>query len=135
MKIEGVEHIGIAVANLDECIEKFEKILGLKCQRRERVESNHVEVAVFDCGETRLELVAATDEESPIHKFVARSGNSLHHICFKVEGIDDWLKFLKENGVGLIDSVPRDGALGHRIAFVKPKSICNFLIELSEEKP
>ena len=135
MKIEGVAHIGIAVSDLDECIEKFERLLGLKCQSRARSEPNRVEVAMFDCGGTRLELVAPTDEDSPIQKFIAKGGNSLHHICFKVEGIDDWLTFLEGEGVGLIDETPRDGALGHRIAFVSPKSICNFLIELSEEKP
>ncbi len=135
MKIEGVEHIGIAVSDLDECIEKFEKLLGLKCRQRERSEPNRVEVAVFDCGGTRLELVAPTDEDSPIQKFIAKGGNSLHHICFKVEGIDDWVTFLDGKGVELIDKTPRDGALGHRIAFVKPRSICNFLIELSEETP
>jgi methylmalonyl-CoA epimerase len=135
MKIEGVEHIGIAVADLDRCIEKFEKLLGLKCSRRERSEPNRVEVAVFDCGATRLELVSPTDDTSPIQKFIDRGGNSLHHICFKVEGIDQWLTFLDGEGVELIDRRPRDGALGHRIAFLKPRSICNFLIELSEEKP
>ena len=133
MKIEGVEHIGIAVADLDECVRKFEDLLGLKCKSREKVESNRVEVAVFDCGGTEIELVAPTDEASPIHKFVSRGGNSLHHICFKVEGIEAWLSFLEDRGVGLIDRSPRQGAHGHRIAFVKPKSVCNFLIELSEE--
>ena len=135
MKIEGVEHIGIAVADLDKCIEKFEKLLGLKCKQRERSEPNRVEVAVFDCGATKLELVSPTDEASPIQRFIDKGGNSLHHICFKVDGIDQWLTFLDGEGVGLIDKEPRDGALGHRIAFLKPGSICNFLIELSEEKP
>ena len=135
MKIESVEHIGIAVSDLDACIARFEQLLGLKCEKRERVESNRVEVAVFECGGIRLELVAPTDETSPIRKFVDKGGNSLHHICFKVEGIDEWLKFLDQQGVGLIDKVSRDGAMGHRIAFVEPKSICNFLIELSEERP
>lgn len=134
MKIEGVEHIGIAVADLDECIGKFENLLGLKCQARHRVESNLVEVALFDCGGTRIELVAPTDDASPIRRFVAKGGNSLHHICFKVEGIEAWLDFLHEQGVDLIDRTPRQGAGGRSIAFVKPKSICNFLIELSEEK-
>lgn len=134
MKIQGVEHIGIAVRDLDGCIAKFEHLLGLKCKTRERVESNRVEIAVFDCGDTRLELVAPTDSTSPIQKFVDKGGNSLHHICFKVEGIEKWLAFFQEQGVGLIDKVPRDGAMGHRIAFVRPESICNFLIELSEEK-
>jgi methylmalonyl-CoA/ethylmalonyl-CoA epimerase len=135
MKIEGVEHIGIAVENLEECIAKFEDLLGLKCQSRQRVESNRVEIAVFDCGGTKLELVAPTDESSPINKFVAKGGNALHHICFKVEGIDNWLDFLSEKGVDLIDRKPREGGHGHRIAFLKPRSLCNVLIELSEEKP
>jgi methylmalonyl-CoA/ethylmalonyl-CoA epimerase len=135
MKIEGVEHIGIAVADLDQCVEKFERLLGLKCQRRESSEPNRVEVAVFDCGGTKLELVSPTDQTSPIQKFIDKGGNSLHHICFKVDGIDKWLTFLDAEGVGLIDKTPRDGALGHRIAFLKPGSICSFLIELSEEKP
>jgi methylmalonyl-CoA/ethylmalonyl-CoA epimerase len=134
MRIEGVEHIGIAVADLDKCIERFENLLGLKCQARQRVESNQVEVAVFDCGGTKIELVAPTDEASPIHKFVSRGGNSLHHICFKLEGLEAWLDFLDQHGVDLIDRTPRQGALGHSIAFVKPKSLCNFLVELSEEK-
>jgi methylmalonyl-CoA/ethylmalonyl-CoA epimerase len=134
MKIEGVEHIGIAVSDLDGCIEKFETILGLRCRQRKRVESNKVEVAIFDCGGTKIELVAPTGPDSPVHRFVSKGGNSLHHLCFKVEGIDQWLSFLEGKGVELIDKVPRQGALGDRIAFVSPGSICNFLIELAEEK-
>jgi methylmalonyl-CoA/ethylmalonyl-CoA epimerase len=134
MRIEGVEHIGIAVGNLDECIERFENLLGLKCSRRKRVESNRVEVAVFECGDTTLELVAPTDEESPVHRFVSEGGNALHHICFKVDDIEAWLAFLDGQGAGLIDRKPREGAFGDRIAFVSPKAVCNFLIELAEEK-
>jgi methylmalonyl-CoA/ethylmalonyl-CoA epimerase len=134
MKIEGVEHIGIAVEHLDECIQRFEKLLGLKCSRRERVESNKVEVAVFDCGGATIELVAPTDEESPVQRFVSEGGSSLHHICFRVDDIDGWLRSLSEQGVKLIDREPRRGAFGDRIAFVSPKSVCNFLIELVEKK-
>ena len=133
MKIEGVKHIGIAVADLDACIAKFENVLGLKCRLRKRVESNKVEVAVFDCGGTSLELVAPTDETSPVHRFVAKGGNSLHHICFRVDEIDRWLTFLESEGADLIDRKPRTGAFGDCIAFVGPKSVCNFLIELAEE--
>lgn len=133
MKIEGVEHIGIAVSDLGRCIERFEKILGLKCRMRKRVESNKVEVAIFDCGGTSLELVAPTDEESPVQKFVSKGGNSLHHICFRVDEIDKWLTFLGEKGVDLIDTKARRGAGGDRIAFVSPKGVCNFLIELAEK--
>jgi methylmalonyl-CoA/ethylmalonyl-CoA epimerase len=134
MKIEGVEHIGIAVEDLDECISRFETLLGLKCGERKRVESNKVEVATFDCGGTTIELVAPTDETSPVQRFVSQGGNSLHHICFRVDDIDTWLDFLDGQGVGLIDRKPRTGAFGDRIAFVKPKSVCGFLIELAEEK-
>jgi methylmalonyl-CoA/ethylmalonyl-CoA epimerase len=134
MRIEGVEHIGIAVKDLDECIERFESLLGLKCSERRRVETNRVEVAVFDCGGTSLELVAPTDERSPVHRFVSKGGNALHHICFKVDDIDGWLEFLGQHGAELIDKKPREGAFGRRIAFVSPKAVCNFLIELTEEK-
>ena len=134
MKIEGVEHIGIAVQDLDECIEKFENLLGLKCSQRRHVESNKVDVAVFDCGSTRIELVAPSGEGSPIEKFVAEGGNSLHHLCFRVDDIESWLSFLDGRGVRLIDRKPREGAFGDRIAFVSPKSVCNVLIEFVEEK-
>lgn len=134
MKIEGVEHIGIAVEDLDECIGKFENLLGLKCSQRKRVESNKVEVAVFDCGGTTIELVAPTDDESPVQKFLSKRGNSLHHICLKVDDLDGWLSFLDGQGVKLIDRKPRPGAFGDRIAFVSPKAMCDVLIELAEEK-
>jgi methylmalonyl-CoA/ethylmalonyl-CoA epimerase len=134
MKIEGVKHIGVAVKNLDECIERFEKILGLECRLRKRVEPGKVEVAVFDCGGTSIELVAPIGGDSPVAKFISRGGGSLHHICFQVDDIDAWLAFLNEQGADLVDERPREGAFGDRIAFVGPKSVCNFLIELAEEK-
>ncbi len=134
MKIEGVEHIGIAVKDLDACIEKFERLLGLECSSRKRVEANRIEVAVFDCGGTTLELIAPTDEESPVYRFVSKGGNALHHICFKVDDIEGWLAFLSGQGADLIDRKPRDGAFGDRIAFVSPKAVCDVLIELAEEK-
>jgi methylmalonyl-CoA/ethylmalonyl-CoA epimerase len=134
MKIEGVEHIGIAVRDLDECISRFENLLGLKCNLRRRLESAKVEVAAFDCGGTAIELVAPLDEESPVYRFVSKGGSSLHHICLRVDDIDTWLSFLDGKGVGLIDRKAREGASGNRIAFVSPGSVCNFLIELAEER-
>jgi len=134
VRILGVEHIGIAVDDLDACIARFESILGLECAGREKVEANKVEVAFFNCGGTKIELVAPTDPESPIQRFVSKGGNALHHICFKVEGIGDWLQFLTDRGVEVVDRVPRMGASGKRVAFIKPKSLCNVLIELSEEE-
>jgi methylmalonyl-CoA epimerase len=135
MKILGVEHIGIAVKELDECIEKFENALDLKCEGREAIEASGVEVAFFGCGSSKIELVTPAGTESPISSFLSKRGNAIHHICLRVEGIDEWLAFLKEKGIELIDTVPREGASGKRVAFISPRSMCNILIELSEDKP
>jgi methylmalonyl-CoA/ethylmalonyl-CoA epimerase len=132
MDIAGVEHIGIAVADLDAAVEKLETVLGVKCSSRERVESNKVEVAVFKVGDTKIELVSPTCETSPISKFLAQRGNGIHHICLKVRDIQGCLDDLSGKGIQLVDRTPRDGALGHKIAFISPKSVCNILLELSE---
>jgi len=134
MKNLGVEHIGIAVAGLEECIDKFEKVLNLKCEGKEAIEASGVEVAFFRCGTGKLELVTPSETGSPISSFLSKRGNAIHHICLKVEGIDEWLAFLKQSGVQLIDSVPRRGASGKRVAFINPRSMCNILIELSEDE-
>ncbi|MFH1314685.1 MAG: methylmalonyl-CoA epimerase [Candidatus Eisenbacteria bacterium] len=135
MKILGVEHIGIAVDGLDECIEKFENALNLKCEGRETIEASGVEVAFFGCGSSKIELVTPAGAASPIGSFLSKRGNAIHHICLRVEGIDDWLAYLKQIGVELIDTVPRQGASGKRVAFISPRSMCNILIELSEDTP
>jgi len=133
MKILGVEHIGIAVSNLGECIDKFESAFGLKCCGRERIEASKVEVAFFKCGDTKIELVTPTDPASPIQGFLSRRGNGIHHICLDVEGIQDWLASFKQAGLDLIDREPRQGAKGRSVAFISPKALCNILVELSEE--
>lgn len=132
MRIRGVEHIGIAVSDLDACIERFEKILKLRCAGREAMEASKVEVAFFECGGTKIELVAPADSDSPIHGFLSKRGNAIHHICLDVEGIGDWLDFLKTSGVDLIDRAPRQGAAGKSVAFISPTSTCSILFELSE---
>jgi methylmalonyl-CoA/ethylmalonyl-CoA epimerase len=135
MKILGVEHIGIAVTGLEECIEKFENVLNLSCEGKEAIKASGVEVAFFRCGSSKLELVTPAETGSPISSFLSKRGNAIHHICLKVEGIDEWLAFLKQSGVDLIDTAPRQGASGKRVAFINPRSMCNILIELSEDKP
>ncbi len=134
MKIEGVEHIGIAVGDLDACIKRFEEVLGIKCVAREKVEASKVEVAVLDLGDTKIELVTPTDAASPISKFLSQRGNGLHHICLEVKDIGACLEELKKQEVDLIDKTPRQGAFGNTVAFLSPGSICNILIELSERK-
>lgn len=134
MKLDGVEHIGIAVSDLDACIRTLEEVFGIKCAAREKVEASKVEVAVFDLGSTKLELVTPTDPASGVGKFLASRGNGIHHICLRVQDIEGWLDALGKRGVDLIDKVPRRGAFGHTVAFLSPKSVCNILIELSERK-
>ncbi len=134
MKIRGVEHIGIAVKDLDRCIERFESAFGFRCEGRQRIDASKVEVAFFKCGDTKIELVTPTEESSPVHKYLAKRGNGIHHICLDVDGIEDWLGSLSDGGIDLIDAVPRQGAAGKKVAFIGPKSMCDILIELSEEK-
>lgn len=132
MDIAGVEHVGIAVADLDAAIGRLETVLGMKCSSRERVESNKVEVAVFQVGGTKIELVTPTCDDSPVSKSLARRGNHIHHLCLKVRDIQGCLDGLSDKGVQLVDRTARDGALGHKIAFISPKSVCDILLELSE---
>jgi methylmalonyl-CoA/ethylmalonyl-CoA epimerase len=134
MNIAGVEHIGIAVRDLDAAVERLETVLGIKCKTRERVESSKVEMAVFEVGNTKIELVTSAAEGSPIAKFLAERGNGIHHICLKVRDIKGCLEELTEKGVDLIDKTPRQGASGHAIAFLSPKSVFSILVELSESK-
>lgn len=132
MKMVGVQHIGIAVGDLEASIAKFENLFGIKCGSRERIAASRVEVAFFDFGNTHLELVSPTDPESPISKYLEKHGNGIHHICLDVEGIDEWLEALGAKGVNLIDETPRKGGSGHRVAFINPGSTDGILLELSE---
>jgi len=132
MDIIGVEHVGIAVSDLDACARRLEEVLGIKQGGRERVEGSKVEVAVFQLGNTKIELLTPTSPDSPIAKFLAERGNGIHHICLKVNDIKGCLDELAGKEVGLIDKVPRSGSFGHKIAFLSPKSLCNILVELNE---
>jgi len=132
MKMVGVQHIGIAVKDIEASIANFENLLGIKCGEREKIAASRVEVAFFDFGNTHVELVSPIDPESPISRFLEERGNGIHHICFDVEGIDEWLDTLKAKGVRLIDETPRKGGSGHRVAFVNPGSASGILLELSE---
>ena len=128
-----IEHIGIAVKNLDEGIAYYEKVLGLKCYSIEEVKEQKVKTAFFKVGQTKLELLEATSEDSPIAKFIAKKGEGVHHIAFAVDGLQDKLKKVETNGVKLIDKEPRKGAEGLNIAFLHPKSTLGVLTELCEE--
>lgn len=129
-----IEHIGIAVANLNDAITFYEKVLGLKCYSIEDVPEQKVRTAFFMVGQTKIELLESTDPEGPIGKFIEKKGEGIHHIAFCVEEIEDQLKHAADMGIKLIDSTPRKGAEGLDIAFLHPKSTMGVLIELCENK-
>jgi methylmalonyl-CoA/ethylmalonyl-CoA epimerase len=134
MKPSHIEHIGIAVKNLEVAIDFYEKVLGLTCYNIEEVAEQKVRTAFFMVGETKIELLESTDPESPIGKFIEKKGEGIHHIAFSVEKIEDQLKHATGLGITLIDSKPRKGAEGLDIAFLHPKSTSGVLIELCENK-
>ena len=134
MKPSHIEHIGIAVRNLETAIGFYENVFGLKCYNIEEVEEQKVRTAFFLIGQTKIELLESTAPDGPIGKFIEKNGEGIHHIAFAVENIKDQLIHAENMGVKLIDSTPRKGAEGLDIAFMHPKSTAGVLIELCENK-
>lgn len=133
MNISHIEHIGIAVKNLESGIKFYEEILGLKCYAVEEVKDQKVRTAFFMVGNTKIELLESTDENGPIARFIEKKGEGMHHIAFAVNEIEKSLKNLEDKGIKLIDKVPRKGAEGLDIAFIHPGSANGVLIELCEK--
>lgn len=129
-----IEHVGLAVENMDEAIKTFEILLNTSCYKLEEVISEHVKTAFFQVGESKIELLEASDQSSAIAKFIAKKGRGIHHIAFDVENIEVEIKRLSENGFELIHQNPKSGADNKLIAFLHPKSTEGILIELCQEK-
>lgn len=127
-----IDHIGIAVANLDEALKFYEEVLGIKCVGTEVVEEQKVKTAFLPIGDTEIELLESTDKEGPIAKFIEKRGQGIQHIAYRVDDIEKALEEVKEKGIRLIDEKPRKGAGGAKIAFLHPKSTFGVLIELCE---
>jgi methylmalonyl-CoA/ethylmalonyl-CoA epimerase len=134
MNISHIEHIGIAVKNLEESIKYYEEVLGMKCYNIEEVADQKVRTAFFKVGDTKIELLESTDPEGPIGKFVEKKGEGVHHIAFATDSVADALKNAEDKGVRLIDKEPRKGAEGLNIGFLHPKSTGGVLTELCSEK-
>jgi methylmalonyl-CoA/ethylmalonyl-CoA epimerase len=134
MKPSHIEHIGIAVSNLGDAIDLYEKVFGLKCYNIENVPEQKVRTAFFHVGQTKIELLESTDPEGPIGKFIEKKGEGIHHIAFAVDNIEEQLRHAERQGIKLIDSNPRKGAEGLEIAFLHPKSTSGVLIEICEDK-
>ncbi len=134
MNIYHIEHLGIAVKSLDEAIPYYENILGMKCYSIEEVADQKVKTAFFKVGQTKLELLEPTSDESPIAKFIEKRGEGIHHLAFAVEdGVANALAEMEGKGVRLIDKAPRKGAEGLNIAFIHPKSTHGVLTEFCEK--
>ena len=134
MKVSHIEHVGIAVKDLQEAINYYEEVLGLKCYAIEEVADQKVKTAFFMVGQTKLELLEATSEESPVAKFIEKKGEGIHHLAFAVNDVDGSLKEVKDKGVRVIDETSRIGAEGLSIGFLHPKSTFGVLTEFCEKK-
>ena len=127
-----VDHIAIAVGSMDEALQTFERLYGLKPDHTEHISSDKVSEAMLPLGDVHLQLLEPTDDESTVAKFIEKRGQGLHHIAIRVDDIDATLSHLKAQGAELLDEAPRIGGGGHRVAFVHPKTTHGILIELVE---
>lgn len=132
--IKKIEHIGIAVKNIEESNVLFKKLFGKAHYKVEKVESEGVSTSFFMIGETKIELLEATIENSAIAKFIEKKGEGIHHIAYEVDNLDEEMNRLKTEGFELIHQIPKDGADNKRICFLHPKSTNGVLVELCEEK-
>ena len=129
-----VDHIGIAVRNLDDVLPYYTETLGCPLLKIEEVESECVRVAFIDAGNIKLELLEPMDDSSAIHKFLEKKGEGIHHIAFGVENIEQRMEELKEKGVRLLNEQPKNGAGGALVAFMHPKSSNGVLYELCQKQ-
>jgi len=134
MNITHIEHIGIAVKELNTAIEYYESLLGVKCYAIEEVKDQKVKTAFFKVGQTKIELLESLADDGPIGKFIEKKGEGIHHIAFATNDLQADLNEAQENGIRLIDTQPRKGAEGLNIGFLHPKSTIGVLTELCSEK-
>ena len=125
-----IEHVAIAVEDIDEALAHYKEMWGLEPISRERVEDQGVEEAMLPLGDSHLQLLAGTGPDTTVGKFVSRRGEGLHHIAYEVDDLEATLSELKNKGVPLIDESPRTGGRGHSVAFVHPKGNHGLLVEL-----
>ena len=128
-----MEHIGIAVKNLNEANLLYEKLLGISSYKEEEVMSEGVQTVFFNSGNTKIELLQAITPESPIAKFISEKGEGIHHIAFEVEDINIEITRLKKEGFIILNDIPRKGADNKWVVFLHPKSTNGVLIELCQE--
>ena len=127
-----IDHVGIAVRDLDRAIQTYERLLGLRVSRRERLEREGIEVALITIGESRIELITPLNPESKVEKFLQDRGEAVHHVAYATDDVAASLERAGAGGAQLLDAVARPGTQGTRIGFVHPKSLCGVLTEFVE---
>lgn len=130
--LQKIDHVGVAVQDLEQALQVFSTQLGIEVGGIEEVADQKIKVAFLPVGESKIELLQPTDPDGAVAKFIKNRGEGIQHIAFKVQNLEESLARLKQSGVRLIDEKPRIGAGGAKIAFIHPKSTCGVLIELCE---
>lgn len=128
-----IDHVGIAVADLDVAVRDYRRIFGIEPVHRERVDDQGVEEVLFAVGAAYVQLLGALGPDTPVARFLARRGPGVHHVAYRVENVAEALERLRTEGVPLIDETPRAGSRGTTIAFVHPRGVGGVLVELVEE--
>jgi len=134
VRLAQIDHVGIAVSDLDEAVEHYRRTFGIEPTHRERMQDQGVEEVLFAIGESYVQLLGALGPETPVGRFLKRRGPGVHHLAYRVESVADALDDLRAVGVPLVDEEPRTGSRGTRIAFVHPKGVGGVLVELVEER-
>jgi methylmalonyl-CoA/ethylmalonyl-CoA epimerase len=127
-----IDHVGIAVSDLREAVERYRRTFGIEPVHRERIDDQGVEEVLFAVGESFVQLLGALGPDTPVGRFLGQRGPGVHHVAYRVASVADALEHLRAEGVGLIDEAPRPGSRGTTIAFVHPKDTGGVLVELVE---
>ena len=130
MRAKGIHHLGVAVEDLDDAVDTYQRLFGAEVEGRDTLESQGVEAVAVRLGESRVELLASLGEDTPVGRFLARRGPGMHHVAYEVEDLPQGLADLADQGVHVIDDVPRRGLFGMQVAFVHPESVHGVLAEL-----
>jgi len=130
VEARGIHHVGVAVENLDEAVATYERLLGARVEHRERVDEQGVEAASIRIGDSRVELLAALGDDTPVGRFLAKRGPGMHHVAYSVADVDAALADLAAEGADLVDPHPRRGMFGLEVAFVHPDSVHGVLTEV-----
>ena len=133
--LRDIDHVGIAVKDLEQAVRQYRRLFGVEPAHREHVEHQGVEEVLFEVGTSYIQLLAATGPDTPVGRFLARRGEGIHHVGYRVDDLSDVLERLRQEGATLIDEAPRPGSRGTVVAFVHPKSVGGVLVELVQERP